>query len=210
MENIKMNIHEALAKKKLLDKRIKKEINNSTFCSIRKKGKDVVFEGEKYSDFNSNAKANLQRINDLISLKNRISKEIILSNATTEVTIDGNTMTVAEAIDLKNQMPIYKLFLDCLKDDFRSASENLLDENSDIKDKVAEMSKVLIGSEKNNTKDSEKLIKAFEEDNFYELVDPINIKEEIRKLEDFINGFEANVDFALSTSNAITSIEVIG
>ncbi len=210
MENIKMNIHEALAKKKLLDKRIKKEIHNSAFCTIKKKGKDVVFEGEKYLDFDNNAKASLQRINDLISLKNRISKEIILSNAITEVTIDGNTMTVAEAIDLKNQMPIYKLFLDCLKSDFANASGNLLDENSDIKDKVAEMSKVLIGSEKNNTKDSEKLIKAFEEDNFYEFVDPINIKEEIRKLEDFINGFETNVDFALSTSNAITSIEVIG
>ena len=40
------------------------------------------------------------------------------------------------------------------------------------------------------------------------MIDPCKLSDKIKALEDEIEEFEANVDFALSESNALTQIEV--
>ena len=41
-----------------------------------------------------------------------------------------------------------------------------------------------------------------------ELVDPVNIDAEMKRLEEVINGFTVEIDSALSVSNALTEIIV--
>ena len=61
---------------------------------------------------------------------------------------------------------------------------------------------------KTNTDDFEKTKKDFITANSYELVDPIKILDKINTLEESIASFKAEVDAALSTSNAVTEIEI--
>ena len=61
---------------------------------------------------------------------------------------------------------------------------------------------------KTNTDDFEKTKKDFITANSYELVDPIKILDKINALEESIASFKAEVDAALSTSNAVTEIEI--
>ena len=60
----------------------------------------------------------------------------------------------------------------------------------------------------NNTADIEAARKGYVDAQSYELIDPINIKKEIEKLEAEIALFKTKVDSQLSISNAVTTIEI--
>ena len=51
-------------------------------------------------------------------------------------------------------------------------------------------------------------MQAYIDANSYELVDPLGVQDILTKMEADIASFTANVDAALSVSNAITKIEV--
>ena len=51
-------------------------------------------------------------------------------------------------------------------------------------------------------------MQAYIDANSYELVDPLGVQDILAKMEADIASFTANVDAALSVSNAITKIEV--
>ena len=48
----------------------------------------------------------------------------------------------------------------------------------------------------------------YRKQNGYEMINPLNIKLAIKELEDYIDAFETEVDHVLSTSNAITVVEI--
>ena len=61
---------------------------------------------------------------------------------------------------------------------------------------------------KTATADIEKVRKDFLESNSYEIIDPINVPEKLETLRKKIDDFMAEVDSALSVSNALTEITI--
>lgn len=207
---MKMTIHEALAKKKLLAKQIEKLTDNLEITVVAKASKDVLENGTKKTEFKKNKKAEYQKIRDLITLRNNISKAIILSNATTNVVIAGQEMTVAEAIDLKSNIYMYSELLMTINDNKTVVMKNLEKMNKAVDKDITTMTNSLMTGDKEKSKSGEleSIIKRYKEDNGYEMVEAIDSTKAMVELHEFIDDFTLNVDFVLSTSNALTTIEV--
>ena len=148
---------------------------------------------------------------DLIANRNTLKSAIVKSNAVTEVTINGKTMTVAEAIERKNSIDYDETFLAEMKRQYASATDTVTKENKKVDNKVDELLATLIGkdSSKEVNKDSQEAIeKPYRDKNEFEFIDPIGIWDKIEALETDIDGFKASVDTTLSVANATSFIEV--
>lgn len=205
----KMTIHKALAELKVLDKRITSSISVQ-FCVANKHSNEKI-SGLALKDWKDIAQSSYQKANDLIRRNEAIKRAITLSNATTKVKIGDDEYTVAEAIWMKNHgMDSYKMLLRELQNQYGKAKVQCERENGETLEKRAdEYIFGLFGSkEKAAGEEIENLRKTFIESQQYEIVDPINIAEEIQRLEEKISSFESEVDAALSVSNAITEIKI--
>ena len=147
----------------------------------------------------------------MIANRNTLKSAIVKSNAVTEVTINGKTMTVAEAIERKNSIDYDETFLSEMKRQYASATDTVTKENKKVDNKVDELLATLIGkdSSKEVNKDSQEAIeKPYRAKNEFEFIDPIGIWDKIEALEADIDGFKASVDTTLSVANATSFIEV--
>ena len=59
-------------------------------------------------DYQTKARASLQKVDALIARRRVIKRAIVLSNAVVTVTVANEEMTVAEAIEMKNFIAYYE------------------------------------------------------------------------------------------------------
>lgn len=206
----KISITEALNELKLYDSKISKAINNAKLAGAAKKSSDKVGVVKK-EEFIDRAKASYQSITDLISNRNTLKSAIVKSNAITEVTINGKTMTVAEAIERKNSIAYDESLLSEMKKQYASDTDLVNKENQKVDNKVDELLATLIGKESNKevSKETQEAIEVpYRQKNEFEFVDPIGLYDKIVELEAEIDGFQSNCDTALAVANAMTFIEL--
>lgn len=206
----KISITEALNDLKLYDSKIRKAISNAVFCGAAKKSSDKVGVVPK-EDFDERAKASYQSIMDLIANRNTLKSAIVKSNAVTEVTVAGKTMTVAEAIERKNSIAYEEELLTAMKSQYAQATSVVEKENKMVDEKVDELLATLVG--KDTTKklepaDQEAVERPYRDKNEFVFVDPVSLFSKIELLEDEIDSFRSKVDTSLVLSNAVTYIEV--
>lgn len=204
-----MTIHKALSELKVLNSRIDKAISRCKFCVANKHFNEKI-EGIDKKEYIDNMKASYDQVNDLIKRMEAIKKAVVLSNAETKITVAGNTYTVAEAIYMKNNgMIFYMDMLEEMKKQYADAKRKCESENSKLPDRAEQYIISLYGSvEKKDTDVIEDAKKQFIDTQTFEVADPLKINNEIMSLEDKINNFEAEIDAALSVSNATTEITV--
>lgn len=206
-----MSVHKALAELKIVDDRINSAINGGTYCVATKHSNSKI-NGISIEDYTKVMQGYYDKATDLIRRRNAIKRAVVLSNATTKVTINGTEYTVAEAIEMKNHgVEFDERMLTVLRIQYNKAQAEILKQNGDDLEKRAEQYVIgIYGSKdgKTNTDDFEKTKKDFINANQYELIDPIKILDRINDLEESIANFKAEVDSALSVSNAITEIEI--
>jgi hypothetical protein len=206
-----MTIHEALSELKMLNSRINKEINSMKFVTVNKHSNNKI-DGKSLEEYKNNVSAQYQKITDMIKRRTAIKKAVVKSNAVTEVNINGEVMTVAEAIEYKNTgIDFIVTLTDRLITDYNFAKSEIALHNGDaLEDKANDHIYRLFGSKDNNTdKDViESTKKSFIENNSLDLVDSIKIEKEIKELTNKIDSFTSKVDSVLSTSNATTTITV--
>lgn len=206
-----MTVHKALAELKIMDDRIISAINSGTFCVANKHSNEKI-KGVPVDEYKGVMQGYYDKATDLIKRRNAIKRAVVLSNATTKVTINGLEYTVAEAIEMKNHgVEFDEKMLDVLNKQYNKAQSEIRKQNGDDLEKRAEQYVIgIYGSKegKTNTDDFEKTKKDFITANSYELVDPIKILDKINALEESIASFKAEVDAALSVSNATTEITI--
>ena len=170
---------------------------------------------ESVGVFSNNVKINLQAALDLISRRERLKREIIRSNAVTDVIIAGNTMTVADAIEKKASIQFTKNLVTVLKQQL--AASNLIVEKANAKllEEINTAVANAYGSDKGVVTDKSDSVHQYEaiaepRQNRSELslIDPNGVFALINKLEDEISAFMQEVDFSLSESNSRTVIDV--
>ena len=211
MTSEKMTIHKALCELKTLDDRIKKSIYGTSYVFANKHSNNKM-SGMTLTAYCDEIKAAYQRTTDLIKRRDAIKRAVVLSNAVTRVQVGGKEYTVAEAIEMKNHG--IKMLQDVLKklegDNTRARRE--ADENNGemLEMRADEYVKSLYGNtDMKNASDEIKKVRAdFIMAQTYEIVDPINIKAEMDRLDKDISGFMVDIDSALSVSNALTEITV--
>lgn len=209
MNTEKMTVHRALAELKTLDSRIQKEIVKTAFCFANKHSNTKVV-GVEIESYVNTMKNQYASIKSLINRRNAMKRAVVLSNAKTEVVINGQTYVVAEAIEMKNHgMDNFVLLRDAMMQDYNKAMEIINTQNgTQLENKADVYVMGLYGSkEKVTGSEADATRKAYIDANTYDLVDPFKIQNCMKELQDKIDGFMSEIDAALSVSNAITEIE---
>ena len=214
MTTEKMTVHKALAELKTMDDRITKAIGAVPYVLAVKHSAEKI-NGVTIANFKENMKSGYQKVNDLIARRDAMKRAVVLSNATTKVTVGGKEYTVAEAIEAKNHgVEFKKSLLNTMTYAYKSA-QNELNRNGDeaLEKKAEQYILSMIAAQPKDSKmtvDSDAmkaLRKTYIENNKYDLIDPLDVANIMDKLEKEINEFETEVDAALSVSNALTVIE---
>lgn len=206
-----MTVHKALCELKTLDARIKKAVESSVYVFANKHSNAKV-SGLSVSDYCTEIKSAYQSATDLIARRDAIKRAVVLSNATTKVTVGGNEYTIAEAIEMKNHgIPTQQTLLNKLKNDSRRARREADENNGGRLEMRADeyIRSLYANADMKNLSDEVKKMRAdFLTSQVMEIVDPIKVADEIERLEMLINTFTVEIDAALSVSNALTEISV--
>ena len=205
----KMTVHKALAELKTLDDRINSEITGSVFVRANRHNNMKIF-GKTIPDFMADTESSYQSVKALINRRNAMKRAVVLSNAITKVEIGGVEYTVAEAIEMNNHgMENLVDLRDCLREQYSSVKRMVESENGDKLVKACEnyIQATFGTKEKVNNPDIETAQKVYMANNTYDIVTGFDIEKTIKELTDRIDAFKAEVDSALSVSNALTVIE---
>lgn len=206
-----MTVHKALAELKILDGRIKEEIQNGSYCAANKHSNEKI-NGIPIEDFRKTVQGTYDKATDLINRRKAIKKAVVLSNAKTTVKIADVEYTVAEAIEMKNHgIEFEAMLINAMDMQYKQAQAEVNRQNgNNLEERADQYVTAIYGKKegKTATSDIEKVRKDFLESNSYEIIDPINVPEKLEVLRKKINDFMVEVDSALSVSNALTEITI--
>ena len=199
-----ISISQALAELKLLRKRIQTATSNSVFTVLKKK-RDLL----DVQRFTSDAQASYQSYRDLLNRYNSIKAAIVLSNASTRVSIAGTEYTVADAVERKKTIEMEKNMLHLMQMQFDKVKNDYDSHTSSENARVERLIQTELGKDaKTNVEVITQLSETFLAQNRAEIVDPLNLAKEIAALNKTIEDFETKVDWILSESNGRTTISV--
>ena len=193
-----MTITRGLATLKLLEKRIEKAINGAQF---------VTFKIGDKTQVEIDPKASLQKVKDLIARREKIKTAIMLSNASTPITVAGKTMTVIEAIEYKKSILFEQYLLRKLRDVRNEVADHVEDVNVDSQRRLDRLLEASMGSD-TDTKEQKAIVDSFEKRNKAAVVDVLGLDEIIETMGTDIDEFESEVDLCLSESNSVTTIKI--
>ncbi|NER19827.1 MAG: hypothetical protein F6J96_03625 [Symploca sp. SIO1C2] len=204
-----MTVTDALAELTLLEKRIdsaRAVLEQNTLIAVVEVGK-VPTGFRSRDEHATKARAALQRVDDLINRRRTIKRAIVLSNASTTVSVAGQEMTVAEAIEMKNFISYYNNVLATMTSAFSRTCQEYKTAQARVKQRLDKLAMEVLGKNASSEK-YQSLADSFLEREGVELLDPTNLAEEIARRLTFIEQFESTVDRVLSISNARTMIEI--
>lgn len=211
MGTTKYSIHRCLSELKTLDSRIEKAIRMATFVDKKKVSVDRIASTlNSVEDFKTAAESSHDSIMGLIARRSAIKNAVVMSNATTYITIAGIKMTVAEAIERKESIGYEKALLNSMTTQYSLSLSSVVRQNEKVEQNLEAHIATVLGNDKTKIDSSliETITKSYKEQNEWELIDPLDIKSKIDKLEAYITDFTSEVDYKLSTSNSITEVDI--
>ncbi len=205
----KMLVTQALNELKLLDDRINKAINDAVLVIAAKRSEKKVNPNLTKEEFEIRAKAGYQSVLDLIERRKKIKAAVVTSNAVTKVTVHGEEMTVAEAIERKSTIDYEISLLRQMQSQWGAQNREMNMQNIRMEERIDKYIETFVGKDTSKAKDNEleAMIKPMRESGEYALVDPLSIEKKIADLDDYIKGFKSEVDAILQISNCNTWIE---
>jgi len=202
-----MSVHRALAELKTYEDRIQKAMQAS-FVVANQKNNDKI-QGKTIDEINSIIQGNFDSYFALVENQRRIKAAVVASNAVTKVKIAGEEYTVAEAIERKAKLKYDEKFLLTLKAQFTEQNNRVDRANNELPAKLETYLQQILGPKDKRTADEiTQHTELYEKKYKWELVDPCDIMNKIKELEERILTFKTEVDYVLSESNALTQIEV--
>lgn len=205
---MKVSLTRLLNEIKLLDQRITKASTTSVFVQGSVGGKPP----QGYSSVEEVSKqvlSDFQSVKDLIKQRNDYKSKLVLANASTELTVAGEKMTIAQAIERKRTIDLEKQLLRTLTQQFANIKNQVDKHNQQMEQTIDQMLTNLHGKDRKVGEDEVKAVSdPYRKQHQATLIDPLNIRVKITELEKFISTFENEVDFVLSETNARTEVEI--
>jgi hypothetical protein len=199
-----ISITQALSELKLLRKRIDTVTNSAVFTTV-KRSNDLT----DATKFATQATASYQSFTDLMRRYNTLKSAIVVSNATTKVTIGGIEYTVADAVERKRSIEMEHNLLSTMKAQY-TATKNEFERHQ-----LAEQQRVdrlltteLAKDSKTSVDIVQQLTATFLAQNKATLLDPLSLADKIAEMTRAQEDFETQVDYCLSESNGRTLISV--
>jgi len=204
-----ISITRGLAELKTLDARIQAAIVGGTFVAVTRGAKNIPLSVAKSAEaLGADIQASYDTVESLIKRREAIKRAIIVSNGITKVSIGGVEMTVAEAIEKKTSIKSLQLFSQTLISQLANANYQVQQQNARVDTDIEKRSLALFGSDK--TKVGAEQIKVVSDqvksESEAKLLDPSGIEAKQKAVQKQYEDFATEVDFALSESNAKTSI----
>lgn len=199
---MEISVTQALAELKLLEKRI----NKSLSCI---KWSDVSFKNNNIdeSQLKKIAESEYQSYIDLLKRRDTIKRAVVLSNATTNVTVGNWSGSVAEAIEQKSNMNFKKKLLESMKNSLLQSLDNYKKKAKELETRLDKLLQSELGKDiKTNPETIQALTTSFKETNKITHHDPLQLNIKIKQLEEEIEDFETNINWKLSESNGKTTI----
>ncbi|WP_019502519.1 hypothetical protein [Pseudanabaena sp. PCC 6802] len=204
-----MTVTDALAELTLLEKRIASatiELDNNTLIAVVEVGK-VPTGYKTREEHQTKARAALQKVDALIVRRRGIKRSLVLSNAATMVTVAGQEMTVAEAIEMKSFIAYYEGVLRTMQSAYARARKDYDVAQARVKERLDKLAIEVLGKNASSEK-YQNLADSFLAREGIELLDPVRLAEDTERRQFFIEEFKSTVDRVLSISNARTMVEV--
>jgi hypothetical protein len=207
---MKYTITRALAELTTLKDKHQKEVNKMNLIAV-KQGAKIRKPNSSYSEksFIEQANQSYQSVLDIerriLSIKNQIDA----SNFITKVKIGDTEMTVQEALNMKRLIELKQNRLYYLKTMKQKAQMDFDAGNEENRRRIEKMSQDQMSNGSSKAGDAEKeIVESVEKIYKMDFIDPVNLSDEIEKLENEIAEFNNNIDYVLSESNSTTYIEV--
>lgn len=195
---MEMSITQALTEIKTLDARITSGIGQLKLTDMLVN--DKLSGQQDKTIVGDSIKANLKSIQDLIARRQAIKSAINLANSTTAVTIGGQSMMIAEALDYKKIIEHKSALLKRAMTDLANTKRTVELQEARNQDAAQKM-----GEKENVDKDYvEAYLKQFKPTVF----DPAHAEALIENLYKEVTDFANEVDFKLSEVNSLTKITV--
>jgi hypothetical protein len=199
-----ISVTQALSELKLLRKRIESVTDSAVFTTL-KKASDMV----DATKFSTQATASYQSFKDLVARYNGLKSAIVMSNATTKVTIGGTIYTVADAVERKRSIELEKGLLHVMRQQYTATKAEYERHQQAEQQRVERLLTTELAKDaKTNVEVVQQLTTTFLAQNKATVLDPLDLSEKIDALGRSIEEFETQVDYTLSESNGRTLLTV--
>ncbi len=209
-----ISLTRALAEIKALDAVLINQAGNTMFIGLTK-GKDRVptngvhKTSKELSEF---IKAQNQSLDAKFARRLKLKAAVQKANVETFLIVNGETISISQAIDLKATLNFRQQRLQAMKRGLALASKAVIDSTDKInRDVEANIERVSSG-DKSKSSDNKVLIDTIRQQlvdqNQIDLVDPLNLQSLIDTEVASIQNLETELDFSLSEVNAKTEITV--
>ena len=205
---MKVSLTRLLNEIKLLDQRIQKASTTSLF--VQGKVGDKPPQGySSVDEVAAQIQADFKSVRDLITLRNQYKSKLVIANATTKLTVAGEEMTIAQAIERKRTIDLEKNLLRTLNAQFANIKNQVDKHNQQMEQTIDQMLTNLHGKDRKVGEDEVRAVsEPYRKQHQASLIDPLTVRTKIVELEEFISKFENEVDFVLSETNAKTEVEI--
>lgn len=207
-----MNITRALAEIKRLDDRITRALSAQFVgVTIGQNTKMKMAEGNKTP---AQAQAEIQSAADslqaMFAQRASIKAKVVASNAVTTVQLGNEVLTVAEAIERKKSIEFKRKYVATLQAQLNRANTVVKTHNDKLETVIETNLATIYGNDKGKVEAGmyEAIAKPQRETKEAALLDPLKVVDLVAKLQEEVSLIDTELDYLLSTSNAMTVIEV--
>ncbi len=207
-----MNITRALAEIKRLDDRITRALSAQFVgVTIGQNTKMKMSDGNKTP---AQAQAEIQSAADslqaMFAQRASIKAKVVASNAVTTVQLGNEVLTVAEAIERKKSIEFKRKYVATLQAQLNKANTIVKTQNDKLEAVIETNLATIYGNDKGKVEAGmyEAIAKPQRETKEAALLDPLKVVDLVAKLQDEVSLVDSELDYLLSTSNAMTVIEV--
>ena len=205
---MKISLTRALKEVEVLEKRIAKSIEAANLVAAMR-GKKLPTGYTSVEQIQTAVKGEYQAVVALIARRNLIKREVLKANSVTPVTIGNKVMTIAEAIDLRNNgIKLDLALLAKLKQEYAQVTRAIDAENQKMEASIERMVEADLGKDKADKNAYDTIATPYRTQHEAVLIDPLGMRTLILALQSEIEDFQLNIDFGLSEINARTEIEV--
>lgn len=209
---MKMSITRALVELKNYDDKITRAIHGGRYVAYTT-GQNQnlkVSTGKSVEETNREIQSSFDKVNSLMANRAKLKAAIVKSNANTIVNILGTSMTVAEAIDYKTQLPLMEAFYSSVSTQNMKAKRDVETANAKLEEIIEKHVSTVYGNDKSKvSKEVVDEVRAVQERQLLaKVLDPVNVDAFLSEYNDKVSNLRGEIDFTLSESNARTEIEV--
>lgn len=204
---MKMTLTRLLNEIKLANNKIDKKLReNVNYFDIMASGKLKNYKSEE--DMKAKVTAHLDSITDLIKLRDRYRALLLNANNTTKLTVNGQELTIAEAIAKKESIKQEQSLVKIIRVQLQSMEASVVSIDNNNESKLDSIIVSAMGKDKKTDgSEIESITKAFRENNKVTLIDAGGAKKFLEDKEEEIEKFISDIDFSLSEINAKTEVE---